>query len=51
MDLWWGIQPVAAGVFGAPMAFLTIIVVSLLTPRPDSATEALVDYLREPGGR
>lgn len=51
VDLWWGIQPVAAGVFGAPMAFLTIIVVSLLTPRPDPATEALVDYLREPGGR
>ncbi|MGE8617710.1 MAG: sodium:solute symporter family protein [Achromobacter spanius] len=49
VDLWWGIQPIAAGVFGAPVAFLTIIVVSLLTPRPDSATVALVDYLRRPG--
>jgi len=48
MDLWWGIQPIAAGVFGAPAAFLTIIVVSLLTPRPDRATTMLVQYLREP---
>ncbi|SAI33709.1 membrane transport protein [Bordetella ansorpii] len=49
MDLWWGIQPIAAGVFGAPAAFATIIVVSLLTRRPDAATLALVDYLRKPG--
>lgn len=51
VDLWWGIQPIAAGVFGAPAAFLTIIIVSLLTPRPDRATEMLVQYLREPGGK
>ncbi|MFD4839732.1 sodium:solute symporter family protein [Achromobacter sp. NPDC058515] len=48
VDLWWGIQPIAAGIFGAPVAFLTIIVVSLLTPPPDRATLALVDYLRNP---
>jgi cation/acetate symporter len=48
LDLWWGIQPICAGLFGAPAAFLTIVVVSLLTPRPDAATLALVDYLREP---
>ena len=51
MDLWWGIQPIAAGVFGAPAAFLTIIVVSLLTPPPDRATTMLVQYLREPDGK
>ncbi|ARP96064.1 sodium:solute symporter family protein [Bordetella genomosp. 13] len=49
VDLWWGIQPIAAGVMGAPAAFATIIIVSLLTPRPDAATLALVDYLRKPG--
>lgn len=49
VDLWWGIQPIAAGIFGAPVAFLTIVVVSLLTPPPDRATLALVDYLRNPG--
>ncbi|QVQ24511.1 sodium:solute symporter family protein [Achromobacter deleyi] len=48
VDLWWGIQPIAAGIFGAPVAFLTIVVVSLLTPPPDRATLALVDYLRNP---
>jgi cation/acetate symporter len=48
MALWWGIQPVAAGIFGAPAAFVTIVLVSLLTPRPDPATEALVDYVRDP---
>lgn len=51
VDLWWGIQPVAAGVFGAPAAFAAIVVVSLLTPRPDPATLALVDYLRRPATR
>ena len=49
VQLWWGIQPIAAGVFGAPVAFLAIIVVSLLTPAPDRATRALVEYLRSPG--
>jgi cation/acetate symporter len=48
VELLWDIQPVAAGVFGAPVAFLVIVVVSLLTPRPDQATEDLVDFLRQP---
>ncbi|MVW73567.1 VC_2705 family sodium/solute symporter [Bordetella sp. 15P40C-2] len=51
VELWWGIQPIAAGVFGAPAAFLTMIVVSLLTPPPDRATNRLVHYLREPDGK
>jgi len=46
---WFGIEPIAAGVFGAPVAFMTLIVVSLLTRRPDSATDDLVDYIRHPG--
>lgn len=49
VNLWWGIQPICAGLFGAPAAFLTIVIVSLLTPPPDAATRALVDYLRRPG--
>lgn len=48
LELWWGIQPIAAGVFGAAVAFLVIIVVSLLTPQPDAVTRQMVDYLREP---
>lgn len=47
---WFGIDPSASGVFGAPVAFIVMIVVSLLTPRPDEATDKLVDYIRHPGG-
>jgi len=46
---WFGIEPVAAGVFGAPVAFATMIIVSLLTKKPDTATYDLVDYIRHPG--
>jgi len=48
IDLLWGIQPIAAGVFGAPVAIAVIVLVSLVTPRPDPATQELVDYLRQP---
>ena len=47
VDLWFGVQPVAAGVFGAAAAFLTIVIVSLLTAPPDAATRALVDFVRD----
>lgn len=46
--LWWDIQPIAAGVFGAPAAFVVIVLVSLLTKRINPATDALVDDLRKP---
>jgi len=45
--LWWGIQPVSAGIFGVPVAFVVIVLVSLLTPA-DAASEAVVDELRRP---
>ena len=48
VELWWGISSIASGVFGVPAAFLSIFVVSLLTPAPDRATLALVDFLRQP---
>ena len=34
MDLWFGLSPVSAGMFGLPVGLLTIIIVSLLTPAP-----------------
>jgi cation/acetate symporter len=46
--LWFGIQPIAAGVFGVPLGFALIVVVSLLTPRPGAAAMALVDRVRLP---
>lgn len=45
---WFDINPVAAGAFGAPLGFVTIIVVSLLTPPPSAQVQALVDYVRYP---
>jgi len=48
VTLWWDIQPIAAGVFGAPAAFAVIVLVSLLTRRINPVTDALVDDLRQP---
>ena len=48
VTLWWDIQPIAAGVFGAPAAFAVIVLVSLLTRRINPVTDALVDDLRLP---
>ncbi len=49
VELWWGIQPISAGVFGVPVGFAVIILVSLVSPRPDGATRALVEGIRLPG--
>jgi cation/acetate symporter len=51
VQLWWGIQPVSAGVFGVPLGFAVIVLVSLLTPRPSEASLQLVEALRQPGRR
>jgi len=48
LELWWDIQPIAAGVFGAPVAFVVIILVSWCTPKPSQITDQFVDDLREP---
>ena len=50
IELWWGILPISAGVFGVPLGFAVIIVVSLLTPRPSAEISRLVDSLRYPRG-
>lgn len=50
MPLWWDIQPISAGVFGVPVGFAVIILVSLLTPRPSEAAQALVERIRVPRG-
>jgi len=46
VELWWGIHPISAGVFGVPLGFAVMIVVSLLTPAPPPRAQALVDRLR-----
>ncbi len=51
MDLWFGMNPISAGVFGLPIGLLTIIIVSLLTPAPDKETQELVEHVRYPNLR
>lgn len=47
-EAWFGILPMAAGVFGVPAGLFTVVVVSLLTPRPSRASAGMVDYIRAP---
>jgi cation/acetate symporter len=47
-DLWWDIQPISAGLFGVPIGFAVIVLVSLVTPIPSKETQALVEYVRYP---
>ena len=47
--IWWGIQPISAGVFGVPLGFAVIVLVSLLTPPPGPTAQSLVERLRFPG--
>jgi cation/acetate symporter len=47
-NMWWGIQPISAGVFGVPVGFAVIIIVSLLTPAPKREIQELVEHVRYP---
>jgi cation/acetate symporter len=48
VELWWGIQPISAGLFGVPIGFAVIIIVSLITPPPRKDTQELVEHVRYP---
>ncbi len=48
VELWYGILPISAGVFGVPLGFALIIAVSLLTPPPRKDIQELVDHVRYP---
>lgn len=48
VQLWWDIQPISAGLFGVPIGFAVIIIVSLLTPAPSKDTQELVEHVRYP---
>ena len=50
-NLWWDIQPISAGVFGVPLGFLVIVLVSLITPAPSRETQDLVENVRYPNLR
>ena len=48
IELWFGIQPISAGVFGVPLGFAVIILVSLVTPAPKKEVQELVEHVRYP---
>ena len=48
VELWFGIQPISAGVFGVPLGFAIIILVSLVTPAPKKEVQELVEHVRYP---
>jgi cation/acetate symporter len=48
VNLWWDIQPISAGLFGVPIGFAVIIIVSLLTGQPRQDTQELVEHVRYP---
>jgi cation/acetate symporter len=48
VHLWWDVQPISAGVFGVPIGFIVIVLVSLVTPAPARRTQELVDDIRYP---
>jgi cation/acetate symporter len=45
---WWDMSPISAGVFGVPLGFAVIIVVSLFTRSPTAEAQALADFVRYP---
>ena len=48
IELWWGIEPISAGLFGVPVGFAVIVLVSLVTPPPSQKARDLVEYIRYP---
>ncbi len=47
-NTWWGISAISAGLWGVPLGFLVIIVVSLITPAPNREVQELVEHVRFP---
>ncbi|HMR32567.1 MAG TPA: cation acetate symporter [Geminicoccaceae bacterium] len=47
---WFGVNHIAGGVFGIPVGFLVIWLVSLATPAPSRELQELVDSIRIPKG-
>ncbi len=47
---WWGIKTISSGLFGIPLGFITIYVVSRLTAAPTKEMQELVESVRIPKG-
>ncbi|MEW5963088.1 MAG: sodium:solute symporter family protein [Pseudomonadota bacterium] len=47
---WWGVRNISAALFGLPVGFVVIWIVSLLTPAPSKEVQDMVDATRRPSG-
>ena len=47
---WFGVNNISCGLFSIPVGFITIWIVSLLTPAPSQAVMDMVDATRQPKG-
>jgi cation/acetate symporter len=50
MDLWFGVANISAGLFGIPVGFIVMYVVSKMTAPPSQQMQDFVDQLRQPKG-
>jgi cation/acetate symporter len=48
---WFGLNNINCGMLGAPLGFIVIYVVSLMTKAPSAEMQAYVDEIRKPRGR
>ena len=48
---WLDIHNISAAMFGMPIGFIVMMVVSRITPEPSAEMQALVDEIRKPRGR
>jgi cation/acetate symporter len=47
---WWGVRNISCALFGLPVGFIAIWIVSLVTPAPSQAVQDMVDATRRPRG-
>lgn len=45
---WFGIESISCGIFGVPAGFVTLVLVSLVTPKPAQEVQDLVEVVRFP---
>jgi len=50
VQLWWDIQPMSAGVFGVPVGFGVMGLISLVSSPPPRSVQDLIERLRQPDG-
>ncbi len=50
LPTWFGVANISAALFGLPVGFIVMIVVSRMTPEPSEEMQAFIDEVRRPRG-